>query len=161
MATKIRLQRGGRKSYAFYRIVVADARAPRDGRFTEKIGTYNPNTNPATVDLNFDRLLPRRNSMHGRLISRKDLRKLLLPKPRLRRMLPPRLSMPRRRLLLPLPLLRLLQRKLHLLPRKLLLRHKRSYSNRKHPGVLLYQAGRRDAFFCTLLVLLLHGIALQ
>ena len=54
MATKIRLQRGGRKSYAFYRIVIADARAPRDGRFTEKIGTYNPNTNPATVDLNFD-----------------------------------------------------------------------------------------------------------
>ena len=57
MATKIRLQRGGRKSYAFYRIVIADARAPRDGRFTEKIGTYNPNTNPATVDLNFDRAL--------------------------------------------------------------------------------------------------------
>ena len=57
MATKIRLQRGGRKGYAFYRIVVADARAPRDGRFTEKIGTYNPNTNPATVDLNFDRAL--------------------------------------------------------------------------------------------------------
>ena len=57
MATKIRLQRAGRKSYAFYRIVIADARAPRDGRFTEKIGTYNPNTNPATVDLNFDRAL--------------------------------------------------------------------------------------------------------
>ena len=53
MATKIRLQRGGRKGYAFYRIVIADARAPRDGKFTEKIGTYNPNTNPATVDLNF------------------------------------------------------------------------------------------------------------
>ena len=52
MATKIRLQRGGRKGYAFYSIVIADARAPRDGRFTEKIGTYNPNTNPATVDLN-------------------------------------------------------------------------------------------------------------
>ena len=57
MATKIRLQRGGRKSYAFYSIVVADVRAPRDGNFTEKIGTYNPNTNPATVDLNFDRAL--------------------------------------------------------------------------------------------------------
>ena len=57
MATKIRLQRGGRKGYAFYRIVVADARAPRDGRFTEKLGTYNPNTNPATVDLNFERAL--------------------------------------------------------------------------------------------------------
>ena len=57
MATKIRLQRGGHKGYAVYRIVIADARAPRDGRFTEKIGTYNPNTNPATVDLNFDRAL--------------------------------------------------------------------------------------------------------
>ncbi|MBQ3632617.1 MAG: 30S ribosomal protein S16 [Prevotella sp.] len=57
MATKIRLQRGGRKDYAFYSIVIADARAPRDGRFTEKIGTYNPNTNPATVDMNFDRAL--------------------------------------------------------------------------------------------------------
>ena len=57
MATKIRLQRGGRKGYAVYRIVIADARAPRDGRFTEKIGMYNPNTNPATVELNFDRAL--------------------------------------------------------------------------------------------------------
>ena len=57
MATRIRLQRGGRKSYAFYSIVVADVRAPRDGKFTEKIGTYNPNTNPATVDLNFERAL--------------------------------------------------------------------------------------------------------
>ena len=57
MATKIRLQRGGRKGYAFYSIVIADARAPRDGRFTEKIGSYNPNTNPATVVLNFDRAL--------------------------------------------------------------------------------------------------------
>ena len=57
MATRIRLQRGGRKGYAFYSIVIADARAPRDGKFTEKIGTYNPNTNPATVDLNFDRAL--------------------------------------------------------------------------------------------------------
>lgn len=57
MATKIRLQRRGRKGYAFYSIVIADVRAPRDGKFTEKIGTYNPNTNPATVDLNFDRAL--------------------------------------------------------------------------------------------------------
>ena len=57
MATKIRLQRGGRKGYAVYRIVIADVNAPRDGKFTEKIGTYNPNTNPATVDLNFDRAL--------------------------------------------------------------------------------------------------------
>ena len=57
MATKIRLQRHGRKSYAFYSIVIADVRAPRDGKFIEKIGTYNPNTNPATVDLNFDAAL--------------------------------------------------------------------------------------------------------
>ena len=57
MATKIRLQRNGRKSYAFYSIVVADERAPRDGKFTEKLGTYNPNTDPATVDLNFERAL--------------------------------------------------------------------------------------------------------
>ena len=57
MATKIRLQRGGRKGYAVYRIVAADVRAPRDGKFIEKLGTYNPNTNPATVDLNFERAL--------------------------------------------------------------------------------------------------------
>jgi small subunit ribosomal protein S16 len=57
MATKIRLQRHGRKGYAFYSIVIADVRAPRDGKFTEKIGTFNPNTNPATVDLNFERAL--------------------------------------------------------------------------------------------------------
>ena len=56
MATKIRLQRHGRKGYAFYQIVVADSRAPRDGRFIERIGSY-PNTNPATVDLKFERAL--------------------------------------------------------------------------------------------------------
>ena len=57
MATKIRLQRRGRKNYAFYQIVVADSRAPRDGKFIERVGSYNPNTNPATVDLKFDRAL--------------------------------------------------------------------------------------------------------
>lgn len=57
MATRIRLQRRGRKNYAFYSIVIADQRAPRDGKFIEKIGTYNPNTKPATIDLNFDRAL--------------------------------------------------------------------------------------------------------
>lgn len=57
MATKIRLQRHGRKGYPIYTIVAADVRAPRDGKFIEKIGTYNPNTNPATVDLNFERAL--------------------------------------------------------------------------------------------------------
>ncbi|RYY34004.1 MAG: 30S ribosomal protein S16 [Sphingobacteriaceae bacterium] len=55
MATKIRLQRHGKKGKPFYYIVVADARAPRDGRFIERIGSYNPNTNPATIDINFDK----------------------------------------------------------------------------------------------------------
>ncbi|MFI3304927.1 MAG: 30S ribosomal protein S16 [Rikenellaceae bacterium] len=57
MAVKIRLARHGKKGYAFYHIVAADARAPRDGKFIEKLGTYNPNTNPATIDLKFDRAL--------------------------------------------------------------------------------------------------------
>ena len=57
MATRIRLQRHGRKGYAFYPIVVADSRAPRDGKFIERIGSYNPNTNPATINLDFDRAL--------------------------------------------------------------------------------------------------------
>lgn len=54
MAVKIRLQRHGKKDYAFFHIVVADGRAPRDGRFIEKLGVYNPNTNPATIELDFD-----------------------------------------------------------------------------------------------------------
>ena len=57
MATKIRLQRHGKKGKPFYYIVVADARAPRDGRFIERLGSYNPNTNPATIDINFDKAL--------------------------------------------------------------------------------------------------------
>lgn len=57
MATKIRLQRRGRKGYPFYHIVIADSRAPRDGKFIEKVGSYNPNTNPATISINFDRAL--------------------------------------------------------------------------------------------------------
>lgn len=57
MATKIRLARHGKKAYAYFHIVVADSRAPRDGRMIEKLGTYNPNTNPATIDLNFDSTL--------------------------------------------------------------------------------------------------------
>ncbi|WP_018357830.1 30S ribosomal protein S16 [Porphyromonas levii] len=57
MATVIRLQRHGRKNYPVYRVVVTDRRAPRDGRFVEILGTYNPNTNPATIDLKFDRAL--------------------------------------------------------------------------------------------------------
>lgn len=55
MAVKIRLARRGRKKLALYDVVVADARAPRDGRFIEKIGTYNPLTNPASIDLKDDR----------------------------------------------------------------------------------------------------------
>ena len=46
MAVKIRLQRHGKKNFAFFHIVVADTRAPRDGRFIEQLGSYNPNTNP-------------------------------------------------------------------------------------------------------------------
>lgn len=57
MSVKIRLQRHGRKKSAFFHIVVADSRAPRNGRFIEKLGIYNPNTNPATIDLNFDSTL--------------------------------------------------------------------------------------------------------
>lgn len=57
MATKIRLQRHGKKRAAFYHVVIADERAKRDGKFIEKIGTYNPNTDPATIDLQFDRAL--------------------------------------------------------------------------------------------------------
>lgn len=57
MATKIRLQRHGRKNHAFYPIVIADSRAPRDGKFIERIGSYDPNTNPATISLDFDRAL--------------------------------------------------------------------------------------------------------
>ena len=57
MAVKIRLARHGKKGFAFYHIVAADSRAPRDGKFIEKLGTYNPNTNPATIDLNFEKAL--------------------------------------------------------------------------------------------------------
>jgi len=52
MAVKIRLARRGKKRYAMYDVVVADSRSPRDGRFVDKIGTYNPNTNPASINLN-------------------------------------------------------------------------------------------------------------
>jgi small subunit ribosomal protein S16 len=57
MPVKIRLQRHGRKGYAYYHIVIADSKAPRDGKFIERIGSYNPNTNPATIDLKFERAL--------------------------------------------------------------------------------------------------------
>ncbi|MDA0863115.1 MAG: 30S ribosomal protein S16 [Bacteroidetes bacterium] len=54
MPVKIRLQRHGKKGKPFFWIVAADSRAKRDGRFLEKLGTYNPNTNPATIDINID-----------------------------------------------------------------------------------------------------------
>lgn len=55
MPVKMRLARHGRKRYAYYHIVVADSRAPRDGRYIERIGSYNPNSDPATIDLDFDK----------------------------------------------------------------------------------------------------------
>jgi small subunit ribosomal protein S16 len=57
MATKIRLQRHGKKGKPFYHVVVADARSPRDGKFIERLGSYNPNTNPATIILDFEKSL--------------------------------------------------------------------------------------------------------
>lgn len=55
MAVKIRLARHGKKGYPVYHIIVADSRSPRDGKFIEKLGVYNPNTNPATIDLSIDK----------------------------------------------------------------------------------------------------------
>ena len=57
MPAKIRLQRHGKKANAFFHIVIADGRAPRDGKFIEKIGTYNPTTNPATILIDSDKAL--------------------------------------------------------------------------------------------------------
>ncbi len=57
MPVKIRLARHGRKAKPFYHIVIADGRAPRDGKYIERVGSYNPNTNPATIDVNFDKTL--------------------------------------------------------------------------------------------------------
>jgi len=57
MPAKIRLQRKGKKGQPFYHIVIADGRAPREGRFIERIGTYNPLSQPAEIDLNFDKAI--------------------------------------------------------------------------------------------------------
>ncbi len=57
MAVKIRLARKGRKKLAYYHVVVADSRSPRDGRYIEKIGTYNPLTNPATIEIDSEKAL--------------------------------------------------------------------------------------------------------
>lgn len=57
MSVKIRLARHGRKKYAYYHVVVADSRAPRDGRYIERIGSYNPNTDPASIDLDIDKAI--------------------------------------------------------------------------------------------------------
>lgn len=57
MAVKIRLARHGKKNFSYFHIVIADSRSPRDGRFIERIGTYNPNTNPATIELDANQAL--------------------------------------------------------------------------------------------------------
>jgi len=57
MPVKIRLSRQGKKGYAFYHIVAADSRAPRDGKYIERLGSYNSNTHPATIELDFDKAL--------------------------------------------------------------------------------------------------------
>jgi len=57
MATRIRLQRHGKKGKPFFHLVAADSRAKRDGKFIEKLGTYNPTANPAVIDINFERTL--------------------------------------------------------------------------------------------------------
>jgi len=57
MPTKIRLQRHGKKGKPFYHVVIADSRAPRDGKYIERIGVYDPNTNPATIDVNTEKAL--------------------------------------------------------------------------------------------------------
>ena len=57
MSVKIRMSRHGKKNYAFFHIVVADSRSPRDGRYIEQIGSYNPNTNPATIELDCEKAL--------------------------------------------------------------------------------------------------------
>ncbi|HSV76589.1 MAG TPA: 30S ribosomal protein S16 [Bacteroidales bacterium] len=57
MPTRIRLQRKGKKGQPFYHLVVADGRAPRDGKYIERLGTYNPMTHPATIEIKFDRAL--------------------------------------------------------------------------------------------------------
>ncbi|MFC3561376.1 30S ribosomal protein S16 [Pedobacter jamesrossensis] len=62
MATKIRLQRFGKKGKPFFHVVVADSRSPRDGKFIERLGSYNPNTNPATIEINFEKTLAWVNS---------------------------------------------------------------------------------------------------
>src|SRR5690606_890933 len=57
MPAKIRLQRFGKKRHAYFHLVIADSRAPRDGKFIERIGSYDPNTNPATIEIEFDKAL--------------------------------------------------------------------------------------------------------
>ena len=57
MPTKIRLQRRGKRGQPFYHIVIADGRAPRDGKFIEKIGTYNPLSRPADIDIDFNKAI--------------------------------------------------------------------------------------------------------
>ena len=74
MATKIRLQRHGKKGKPFYHLVIADSRAKRDGRFIEKIGTYNPNTKPAEININAI------NGINNILLSLIDVKIIILTK---------------------------------------------------------------------------------
>src|SRR5690554_5972973 len=57
MSVKIRLSRHGKKGHPYFHIIVADARAPRDGKYIERLGFYNPTTNPATIDIDIDRAI--------------------------------------------------------------------------------------------------------
>ena len=79
MATKIRLKRQGKKFYAFYRVVVVDSRKKRDGKVIEEIGTYNPNTQPSTIQIKSDRAqywLARRSAVRARLQAAEHHRRL-------------------------------------------------------------------------------------
>ena len=80
MATKIRLKRQGKKFYAFYRVVVVDSRKKRDGKVIEEIGTYNPNTQPSTIQIKSDRrsvlARRRRSAVRARLQAAEHHRRL-------------------------------------------------------------------------------------
>ena len=78
MATKIRLKRQGKKFYAFYRVVVVDSRKKRDGKVIEEIGTYNPNTQPSTIQIKSDRAQywRRRSAVRARLQAAEHHRRL-------------------------------------------------------------------------------------
>ena len=76
MATKIRLKRQGKKFYAFYRVVVVDSRKKRDGKVIEEIGTYNPNTQPSTIQIKSDRAQYWLSAVRARLQAAEHHRRL-------------------------------------------------------------------------------------